>query len=171
MIGLPGSGKTTLGRQLADKLGFKFADMDELIEKEVGKSIPHIFNEEGESSFRKYERSILNQLLHKTNQIVSTGGGAPCFFDNINIMNQHGTTVFIDVSPQELVNRLDTANITTRPLLEQSTSSVFDTVKEKRETRIAFYKKAHIIVKNDHLTVEEILEELKKYASGKNESR
>ena len=83
LIGLPGSGKTTLGKQVAKALNLTFIDMDEKIEQTEGKSISEIFSKEGEAYFRDIERAMLHQVAQEENCIISTGGGAPCFFDNM----------------------------------------------------------------------------------------
>ncbi len=88
LIGYMGSGKSTLGRRLAKHLNLQFVDMDHYIEERNYKTIPQIFAEEGEAEFRKKERKALEELSEFTNIIIATGGGAPCFFDNIDIMNR-----------------------------------------------------------------------------------
>ena len=83
LIGLPGSGKTTMGKQLASILEIPFFDLDAEIENQAGKSIPELFKEEGEDFFREKERSCLRSFLNRDNFILATGGGTPCFFDNL----------------------------------------------------------------------------------------
>jgi len=112
-----GSGKSTLSGKLARKIGYSCADMDELIEETSGMSIPGIFKEHGEKVFRKWERDILMELSRREKIVVSTGGGAPCHDDMIDLMNQSGTTIYLQVPPANLIDRLVKSR-TERPLLK-----------------------------------------------------
>ena len=112
-----GSGKTTVGKQLARALRFDFFDLDEVIEKAENRSIPEIFAREGESSFRGLERKYLRQLIDtKANMVLSTGGGTPCFYDNHMIMKKEGITVYLKMDVATLVHRLSNAK-EERPLV------------------------------------------------------
>ena len=102
LIGYMGCGKTTIGKRLAKSLGWDVIDMDSRIENRYRKTIPDIFASEGEESFRKKERFILEELSSLENVVVSTGGGAPCFFDNIDVMNSSGLCVYIRMTPEAL---------------------------------------------------------------------
>ncbi|PIF03266.1 MAG: shikimate kinase, partial [Draconibacterium sp.] len=105
LIGYMGCGKSTLGKKLAQKLEMQFIDMDCFIEERNYKSIAQIFEGYGEETFRKKEQKALKELSEFTNVVIATGGGAPVFFDNIEVMNQTGITIFIDVTTEELVKR------------------------------------------------------------------
>ena len=110
LIGLPGSGKTTLGRQVAKSLAIPFIDLDQAIEKTEHKTITEIFKESKEDYFRKVESELLNRWAQSnTDYLMATGGGAPCFFDNIRTMNSSGLTFFLDVPPMEIAHRIDAA--------------------------------------------------------------
>lgn len=160
LLGLPSSGKTTLGRALALSLKLGFIDMDHEIELASGKSIPEIFELEGENQFRVYEQKVLLEISQKKNNIISTGGGAPCFFDNIQVMNSTGLTVFIDVNPSEIVKRLNKSKGTNdRPLLKDIDSEQLENeLKDKLKSRRSFYQKAKIHIKDDHLVVAKLKE-------------
>lgn len=160
LLGLPSSGKTTLGKELAKYLNLGFIDMDHEIERAVELSIPEIFTREGEEKFRVYEQKILHAVSQKKDQVISTGGGAPCFFDNIEVMNKTGLTVFIDVSPAEIVKRLKLADGTSeRPLLKDINPLQLETeLTEKLKKRYAFYQKAQIILSNDNLDLNQLSE-------------
>ena len=107
LIGYMGSGKTSMGVKLAEKLGFTFVDMDHLIEEKYLKTVSQIFAEFGQERFREIERDILHEVADFENVVIATGGGAPCFFDNIGYMNSHGMTVYIQLSAAQLADRLE----------------------------------------------------------------
>ena len=90
LVGYMGCGKSTIGRTLAKQLGVRFLDMDTLLEQRCGKSVAEIFTETGETGFRQSEREVLAELTSEREAIVATGGGAPCFFDNMETMNRAG---------------------------------------------------------------------------------
>ena len=117
LIGYMGAGKTTLGRALAAELGVEFIDLDCYIEERFRKTISQIFAEKGEEEFRNIERRMLHEVGEFENVIISTGGGTPCFFDNIEYMNSQGTTVFLDVPVERLFIRLSIAR-SKRPLIK-----------------------------------------------------
>ncbi len=106
LIGLPGSGKTTLGKRLAEKLNLTFVDLDLEIEKKEGKTVQEIFAQKKENYFREIESKTLRGFCSSNNDFVmSTGGGAPCFYDNMTLMNQSGTTIFLHVSAAQIIRR------------------------------------------------------------------
>jgi shikimate kinase len=142
LIGFMGSGKSTLGHQLARKLGFQHVDMDRLIEETAGMTIPGIFREYGETVFRKWEKDILIELCKREKVVISTGGGAPCHSDLIGIMNQNGTTIYIELSPEVLRTRLVHSK-TERPLIKgKSEPELLAFITGKLKEREPFYRKA-----------------------------
>lgn len=155
LIGYMGCGKTTIGKRLAKSLGWDVIDMDSRIESRYRKTIPDIFASEGEESFRKKERFILEELSALENVVVSTGGGAPCFFDNIDVMNSSGLCVYIRMTPEALAARLKNAK-SNRPLLKDKTEAeLTNFIKEQLEKRRAFYEQARYVIDNDNGTPEE----------------
>lgn len=155
LIGYMGCGKTTIGKRLAKSLGWDVIDMDSRIENRYRKTIPDIFASEGEESFRKKERFILEELSALENVVVSTGGGAPCFFDNIDVMNSSGLCVYIRMTPEALAARLRNAKAN-RPLLKDKTEAeLTGFIKEQLEKRRAFYEQARYVIDNDNGTPEE----------------
>jgi len=111
-----GAGKTTVGKRLSQQLGLQFIDLDLFIENRYRKRINELFAEKGESDFRVLERKALLEVVPFEEVVVSTGGGTPCFFDNMEIMNQWGQTVYLKVSVEELAARLSSRK-EHRPLL------------------------------------------------------
>lgn len=114
--GMMGVGKSTIGRKMAKRLQWNFIDLDEEIERISEKSIASIFDTEGEKGFRIIELNVLQDLLQRSNVIISTGGGTPCFHENASKMLSTGICIWINASVNFLLSRLNN-NISTRPLL------------------------------------------------------
>lgn len=153
-----GSGKSTLGSRLARKIGFKFIDMDRLIEETADMTIPEIFREHGEEVFRKWEHDILLEICEREKIVVSTGGGAPCHDQMIRIMNQHGTTIYIRLSPESLRDRLIHSK-TKRPLIEgKSAPELLTFITGLLASREAYYKQARYIINGVNLSPDKLVE-------------
>lgn len=146
LIGFMGSGKSTLGAQLARRLDYTFMDMDHLIEETAEMSIPEIFKEHGEEVFRKWEHDILQELCRREKLVISTGGGAPCHSALMDLMNAHGTTIYLKLSPEALLSRLIKSR-TERPLIKgKSEAELLEFIKTLLAKREAFYSQATHIV-------------------------
>lgn len=145
LIGFMGSGKSTIGKNLAKELNKKFIDLDDYIVKEEGKSISKIFEKVGEEGFRKIENSAIKSIIKTNNQIIATGGGAPCFYDNMEIMNKNGKTVFLKLPAEELAKRLANEKAH-RPLIANLTNEeLLQFIETKLNERDKYYEKAKII--------------------------
>lgn len=150
LIGFMGSGKSFLGRQLASQLELDFLDLDEQIEKKAGMAISQIFERHGEDHFRELEQTVLQETKESARTIISTGGGAPCFFDNMEWMNQQGLTIYLQTTPTLLADRLQ-SEMAHRPLLAHlSTTELIQFIEDKVASRTDFYEQAHIIWTQDH---------------------
>jgi shikimate kinase len=161
LIGFMGCGKTTLGRKLASRLGYAFLDLDHVLEAQVGMNIAQYFSEFGEDAFRRLESEVLKKTEYPKNTVVSTGGGLPCFFDNMDWMNARGKTVYIRLSPKTLAGRLESEK-TKRPLLnEKHGEHLVKFITEKLEERESFYAKAKIIADGLGLNAEKAEQLLK----------
>ena len=158
LIGYMGSGKSTLGRTLASELDLTFIDLDSFLEEKYFKTIPQIFAEEGEDSFRKKERKVLEEVSLFDDVIIATGGGAPCFFDNMELMNNAGFCIFLDVDTESLVGRLMTAKIE-RPLIKgKSAGELGAFIEQMMQKRRPFYEKARYILKGNDISLNHVLE-------------
>jgi shikimate kinase len=162
LIGFMGSGKSTLGSGLAREIGYAYVDMDHLIEETAGMTVPGIFSELGEEVFRKWEHDILLELCEKQNVVVSTGGGAPCHNDMIKIMNDHGGTIYICLSPESLKERLLKSK-TERPLISgKNETELLEFINSVLGKREYFYKQAKHTINGENLRVEELIDLLEK---------
>lgn len=158
-----GSGKTTLAKKLANKLDIPFIDTDEEIVREIGMSITEYFQMHGENKFRELEREQLQKTANQ-NAIISTGGGSPCFFDNIQWMNNNGTSVYLKMSPKSLFDRLSQSKPNKRPILIGKTEQeLFDFISEKLIEREPFYSQAQIVIDQINTSVEELIEILNQH--------
>ena len=149
LIGFMGSGKSHTGRALAQKMNYPFFDLDEYIEEKCSMTIPQIFGQKGEDFFRIEERKCLRDFGVLGNAIIATGGGTPCFFDNMDWMNENGTTVFLKTPKEILAQRLQ-AEKTNRPLIANlKDEEILDFVNRKLTERSAFYEKASVIFEEE----------------------
>jgi shikimate kinase len=156
LIGFMGSGKTTLGRKLAARMNYEFIDLDHKLEQQVELSIAEYFSFFGEDSFRKLEREVLRKTVYPENAIISTGGGLPCFFDNMDWMKANGKVVYLNLSPKTLADRLE-AGKEERPLLQDKHGEALVAfIEQKLGEREKFYSQANIIADGLSLTAERL---------------
>ena len=146
LVGMPASGKSTIGRLLAGQLRVEFFDLDQIIEETEGEPITDIFTNKGETYFRELEKTTLEEFINtRNNYVLATGGGAPCFFDNMEIMNKHGITVFLDVDIMDLYKKLSTKGTHKRPLLKgKSKKQLKKELLLKYDERKPFYDQSTI---------------------------
>ncbi len=148
-MGYMGSGKTTLGKQLANRLGFAFMDLDTEIEQNEQQSIAGIFKQKGEEYFRETERRTLQRIIGQKskNIVLSLGGGTPCYADNISLINQHTVSVYIKLPARTLMQRLQQSkNKQQRPLLQEiSDDALLNFVCEQLQQREPYYLQADYI--------------------------
>lgn len=160
LIGYMGSGKTTLGKKLSEQMKMSFVDLDLFIEQRQFKTVAQIFEERGESEFRKMEQQALREVCEFEDTIISTGGGVPCFFDNMELMNKQGLTIYLKVTPQKLVENLKTAKRARRPLIkDKSDAELLLFIEENLEKRNPFYSQAKLIIDPDE-DIEKIVEKI-----------
>ena len=143
LIGYMGAGKTTIGKALSKELGIIFYDLDWYIESRMRKTVSEIFAERGEEGFRQIEYNMLHEVAEFEDVIISCGGGTPCFFDNMDYLNQQGQVVYLKAEPEVLYKHLQMAKVE-RPLLKgKSKEELLTFIKEQLEKREPFYTKAH----------------------------
>ena len=149
LIGFMGSGKSTLGKELAEKLNLSYIEADMLIEQQSGMTIPDIFSKEGEAHFRILEKNLLQHLQLADQCVIATGGGMPCHHQNIDTMNRLGMTIWLDVDEEVLVERLENQKAH-RPLLFH-TADLKTQIHQLLQERQSYYEKAKYKVRNPDL--------------------
>lgn len=159
LIGFMGCGKTHWGKELSEQLQIPFFDLDQKIEEKEEKSINDVFEEKGEEYFRLLEKDVLHLLVESHDSFVmACGGGTPCFYNNIDYMNQKGTTVWIDCSTTCLVNRLKNEK-EKRPLIKDLDEEQLHLyVMRKVGDRRIFYQQAKIILTEEEVSVDSIID-------------
>ena len=150
LIGLPGSGKSTVGRQLARRLQLPFFDSDHVIEQQLGCSIREYFEREGEARFRDVEQAVIDELTQKSRCVLSTGGGVVLRPTNRQHLHEHSQVVYLNSSPEELFRRL--RHDTSRPLLQ--VADPLDRLRELFTQRDPLYREtAHFIIETGRPSV------------------
>ena len=167
LLGFPGSGKSTLGLSLSRILNLPFIDADAYISLKTGMSVSRIFAEYGEKRFRELESEILIEILDEPRSVIATGGGMPCFNNNMEMMNMRGTTIYMKVEQRLLFFRL--RNNKSRPLVAgKSNDELNRYISETLQAREKFYKQAHIVLDTFHKSSKILAEELVELLTGDN---
>jgi shikimate kinase len=167
IIGFKNSGKTTFGRELAGLLGFDFIDLDKYMEEKEGISIPELYTRLGEEAFRRMEWKALQEVVLKTRVVISTGGGAPCHCDNMNLMERYGEVIYLKVSDETLVRRLKIAAEDRPIVLGKSEEELRQYIAELRNKCEHHYLRAKFIVDGDKLDMHEVVRQLITHQNGK----
>ena len=161
LIGFMGSGKTHWGRLLSEKLGMPFFDMDEQVVNSEGKSINEIFEQFGEEYFRLKEKGILHTITETHSSFVmACGGGSPCYFNNIDYMNQSGTTVWLNTPLTVLFRRL-IGEKDKRPLLKDlSEDQLKGFIIKKFADRKIYYEQAEVVIDDEDISLDHFIEKI-----------
>ncbi len=156
-----GSGKTYWGRLLSDKLGMRFFDLDEQVTEHAGMSIPEIFEADGEEQFRLLEKEVLHILTESHDSFVmACGGGSPCYFNNIEYMNQSGTTVWINTPLETLFERL-VKEKDKRPLIQElSDEQLKGFIGKKFSDRRIYYEQARLTVDETPVELQRLIDKI-----------
>ncbi len=162
LVGLPGSGKSTFGKQLASSLNFDFYDLDHLIEERYQMKIPEIFSLFGEGKFRAWESETLGEVMAREESfILASGGGCPCFNDNMDLINAKGISVYMDVPLEEISTRLRVSKIHNRPLFHGlGQAEITLKLKSLLTEREYFYDQAKIKLSGEDFSAELLVSEL-----------
>ena len=170
LTGYMGCGKSTIGRKVAAILGINFIDLDKYIEERNFKSVPAIFAQEGEEAFRLKERQALMEVSQFEEIVVGTGGGAPCFFDNMKLMNDSGITIYLAPDNETLAFRLLKSK-TERPLIAgKSREELLLFIRQALEKRSPFYEQSKIVIRGQSdVQPEEVLKLIHDFLDSENE--
>ena len=160
LVGYMGAGKTTAAKRLASRLGWEVVDTDALFEEKYRISVDDFFQKYDEPLYRKLESEILKSTEGRDNIVISTGGGTACYFDNMEWMNQHGLTVFMQISPKAAVDRVLHSHHK-RPLVRgKSEEELMEFVNQHYAARLPFYEQAKITVKSENFDLEALMERI-----------
>lgn len=163
LIGFMGSGKTTWGKKIAQALQIPFIDLDHEIVAHIEMSIPEYFSLHGEQQFRKLESEFLKKQFNKY-VVISTGGGTPCFYDNMKWINDNGLSLYLYHTPKSLYARLNQSDVNKRPVLKGLYGEdLLAFIENKLDERKRYYEQAHIKFEQIHTSLEEIIELIRKY--------
>jgi shikimate kinase len=162
IIGFKNSGKTTFGRQLAERLHLDFLDLDEFIESGEGRHVTELYSTLGEERFRRLEWKALKKIIKNDHVVIATGGGAPCNCDNMSLMEETGEVIYLKVSDDTLIGRLKRATID-RPIVMGKTEDELRLyVKDLRNRCEHHYNRAKYIINGENPDIEEVLKILKR---------
>jgi len=167
LIGYMGSGKTTLGKKIAQKLNLKFIDSDKFIEESEQSTIPLIFNNNGEEKFREIESNAIKKITEQDNVIVSTGGGTPCFQNNLELLMLKGTVVYLQMKPAFLADRLINSKQNRPLILGKGKEELLQFIENHIKEREPFYQQAHFTIDAANLNAQKIDELCDKIATFK----
>lgn len=157
LVGYMASGKSTAAKKLAKALGLQFVDLDREVCKAAGMSIPEIFKAKGEKGFRKLEQTELRKWIAKDDYVMATGGGTPCFFESMDEMNGAGHTIYLQMTPKAVVDRVQ-ASKQERPILKGlSADKMLDKVTFQLKKREPFYARAQWTINAVNLDIEELV--------------
>lgn len=163
LVGFMGCGKSTIGRMVAKRLGFAFADTDKMVEEAAGKSIEEIFGHDGEAAFRRMETEILLLISPQDDIIVATGGGAPCTPGNIDIMSRTGRIVYFDTEPERLFGRLKRGRERRPKIAGMDDAALMAFIKKSLSEREKYYSQASVIIDCNGVSDEYIASHIKYY--------
>lgn len=161
LVGFMGCGKSTKAKQIANLLACPVIDIDAVIVEQQGMSIAEYFEANGEAAFRRLENETLKSFDYPATCVIATGGGLPCYFDNMEWMNANGITVYLEMTPPQLVSRLH--NREKRPLLKgMDDEQLLTFIISKLEERNVFYRQSKLIINSFDLEPKMLLEEIEK---------
>ena len=156
LVGFMGTGKTSVGRHVAEQLGFEFLDTDELIQQRTNRTITDIFANDGEPAFRALERQVLAELATRARTVISTGGGLPCEPGNLDALKAHALVICLWAGPDKIWERV--RHQSHRPLLQHPDPPA--RIRELLAVREPFYRQADILLNTDLRTVREVTQQI-----------
>jgi shikimate kinase len=163
LVGLLGSGKSVLGKKIAEVMELPFIDLDEAIEFREGKKVSEIFSEKGQEHFRQVEADVLRKQSAAEKFVMATGGGTPCFHDSMTFMNETGVTIFLNTPLSQIIKRMDNAQKKSRPLLANVGEEQLESkLNELLQARLPFYGLAQHSINGATATAQDVLQLISK---------
>lgn len=156
IVGYMGAGKSTLGRKLAQELGLTFVDTDIFLENRFRRRVSDMFAEIGEEAFRRRERIIAEELSGMQDAIIATGGGLPCFYGNMDLLNESGLTIYLEASVACLGRRLELCKRTRPSIRDKSGEELLHHIAIAMDERAPVYARAHLTVSIEHVTTDDM---------------
>ncbi len=163
IIGYKSSGKSTIGRQLAAKINLQFIDLDKVIEKREGKTIPQLYTKLGDEGFRLKEWEALKEVVKSDNVVVALGGGAPCHCDNMNLIEKFGEVIYLRLDDETLINRLKSATADRPIVMNKNDNELRDYIRDIRNHCEHHYQRAKYIIDSQELTVDKLINFIKEH--------
>jgi len=161
LIGYMGSGKSTIGKKLAARLGYDFIDLDKMIEHKYKISIPDLFSRYDEGAFRKLEKETLHETFKLKSKVISTGGGTPCFYNNMDLINKNGLSVYLKMHPKSLYERLIKSK-KKRPLIaDKPPDEILNHITKHLSEREFYYNQSKMTFKGENLDIKELKKSIK----------
>lgn len=158
-----GSGKSVIGKRLAEKLNLEFIDLDDQIEYTYKMTIPALFNQFGEDMFRNLETRTLQQQIQSEDYVLSCGGGTPCFHNNMKLINENGTSVYIKMEPKDLAERISKSR-KNRPLMKNiAKDNLVEEIEKLLTHREQFYSQANIVIEGNNLNIEDLVDRVENF--------
>ena len=161
LVGFMGCGKSTVGRKMAALGGYSFVDLDEVVAERAGMTVQEIFATQGEGEFRRLEREAIEQLSLQERTIVATGGGAPCYGDNMQLLSERGTTVYLKMSALRLRDRLLHVRVPRPKVAGLAPEELLDYVSTLLAEREPYYMQSRIIVDCDNVSSDRVVGRLR----------
>lgn len=159
LVGYAGSGKSTIARRIARRLGLRVVDTDKCVEEQVGASVADIFLYEGEEYFRRLERKVVEELASDADLIVATGGGLPTWSDNMELLNRMGITIYLRRKPEQILSRLSAYGREKRPMFRgKNDEELLAFMHEQLAQREVYYAASKIVVDCATLSDDELVE-------------
>lgn len=164
LVGYMGSGKSTLGYSLAESLGYELIDLDVEFESKYKISISDFFKKYGEPAFRELEHKLLNNFANGGGLVISTGGGTPCFHQNMEFMNRTGLTIYLKASPELLLQRIETS-ARKRPLFQlMKNNKPLQKITVHLQSRLSYYEQAKIYIDAANPDIAELKKQILQYS-------
>lgn len=160
LVGYMGSGKSTIGKQLAQRLDFAHLDLDDYFEETYKISVLNFFDKYDETAFRGIETKLLEKTFDLENYVISTGGGTPCFNNNMELINEHGFSVYIRMHPKSLFIRLKNAKRPRPRTFLLDDEALIKRIDDDMLVRERFYEQAKLVIKGENADIDELVEVL-----------